>query len=263
MLFCGDAAAAKAQVATLIGDLGFEPVDIGGLVQALQGASRTGVPAGAAPREATEPETKMQNLRHVTWWCAWSGGAELLITGGLSLLSTPATPAAADGTLPLTPAEAWLDTLPWAALAMSAALGALLSAVGIAVAGLHGALPGIVAGPVHAGLGLLLRGWLHQQEVLALAARAKAIEPLLWIMTRAAWEDVHDFGSGLVALLLTPIYLIVDLVLMVFWIPLGLLVAAPRVAASSGVLCTATVVGSVVVCGAIALLARAARGARA
>jgi hypothetical protein len=35
MLFCGDDAAAKADVARLIADCGFEPVDVGGLVQAL------------------------------------------------------------------------------------------------------------------------------------------------------------------------------------------------------------------------------------
>lgn len=35
MLFCGDDAAAKSAVATLITDVGFEPVDVGGLVQAL------------------------------------------------------------------------------------------------------------------------------------------------------------------------------------------------------------------------------------
>lgn len=35
MLFCGDDAAAKARVAQLIADTGFEPVDVGGLVQAL------------------------------------------------------------------------------------------------------------------------------------------------------------------------------------------------------------------------------------
>jgi 8-hydroxy-5-deazaflavin:NADPH oxidoreductase len=35
MLFCGDDAAAKSSVATLIADVGFEPVDVGGLVQAL------------------------------------------------------------------------------------------------------------------------------------------------------------------------------------------------------------------------------------
>ncbi|MCB9732919.1 MAG: NADPH-dependent F420 reductase [Deltaproteobacteria bacterium] len=35
MLFCGDDAGAKARVAELIGDVGFEPVDVGGLVQAL------------------------------------------------------------------------------------------------------------------------------------------------------------------------------------------------------------------------------------
>lgn len=35
MLFCGDDPAAKAQVAGLIADCGFEPVDVGGLVQAL------------------------------------------------------------------------------------------------------------------------------------------------------------------------------------------------------------------------------------
>lgn len=35
MLFCGDDAQAKARVAELIADCGFEPVDVGGLVQAL------------------------------------------------------------------------------------------------------------------------------------------------------------------------------------------------------------------------------------
>jgi predicted dinucleotide-binding enzyme len=35
MLFCGDDAAAKASVGQLISDVGFEPVDVGGLVQAL------------------------------------------------------------------------------------------------------------------------------------------------------------------------------------------------------------------------------------
>lgn len=35
MLFCGDDAAAKTTVAELIGQLGWEPVDVGGLVQAL------------------------------------------------------------------------------------------------------------------------------------------------------------------------------------------------------------------------------------
>lgn len=35
MLFCGDDAGAKAQVSTLISDVGFEPLDTGGLVQAL------------------------------------------------------------------------------------------------------------------------------------------------------------------------------------------------------------------------------------
>jgi predicted dinucleotide-binding enzyme len=35
MLFCGDDAGAKARVGTLITDCGFEPVDVGGLVQAL------------------------------------------------------------------------------------------------------------------------------------------------------------------------------------------------------------------------------------
>ncbi|MDX2051690.1 MAG: NADPH-dependent F420 reductase [Polyangiaceae bacterium] len=35
MLFCGDDASAKANVASLITDLGFEPVDVGRLVQAL------------------------------------------------------------------------------------------------------------------------------------------------------------------------------------------------------------------------------------
>jgi predicted dinucleotide-binding enzyme len=35
MLFCGDDAAAKASAAALIADCGFEPVDVGGLVQAL------------------------------------------------------------------------------------------------------------------------------------------------------------------------------------------------------------------------------------
>ena len=35
MLFCGDDGAAKARVASLITDVGFEPVDMGGLVQAL------------------------------------------------------------------------------------------------------------------------------------------------------------------------------------------------------------------------------------
>ena len=35
MLFCGDDRAAKKRVATLITDCGFEPVDVGGLVQAL------------------------------------------------------------------------------------------------------------------------------------------------------------------------------------------------------------------------------------
>jgi len=35
MMYCGDDADAKAQVATLIGQLGWEPLDVGGLVQAL------------------------------------------------------------------------------------------------------------------------------------------------------------------------------------------------------------------------------------
>ena len=35
MFFCGDDAAAKARVAQLITDCGFEPLDVGGLVQAL------------------------------------------------------------------------------------------------------------------------------------------------------------------------------------------------------------------------------------
>jgi len=35
MFFCGDDASAKATVATLIADLGWEPFDVGGLVQAL------------------------------------------------------------------------------------------------------------------------------------------------------------------------------------------------------------------------------------
>jgi len=35
MFFCGDDAAAKARVASLITDCGFEPLDVGGLVQAL------------------------------------------------------------------------------------------------------------------------------------------------------------------------------------------------------------------------------------
>jgi predicted dinucleotide-binding enzyme len=35
MLFCGDDATAKARVGQLIADCGFEPVDVGGLVQAL------------------------------------------------------------------------------------------------------------------------------------------------------------------------------------------------------------------------------------
>lgn len=35
MLYCGDDRAAKAQVAELIGACGFEPVDVGGMVQAL------------------------------------------------------------------------------------------------------------------------------------------------------------------------------------------------------------------------------------
>src|SRR5690606_35097360 len=35
MLFCGDDEQAKTEVATLIRDVGFEPLDVGGLVQAL------------------------------------------------------------------------------------------------------------------------------------------------------------------------------------------------------------------------------------
>jgi hypothetical protein len=35
MLYCGDDAAAKDTVAQLIGQLGWEPLDVGGLVQAL------------------------------------------------------------------------------------------------------------------------------------------------------------------------------------------------------------------------------------
>jgi len=35
MLFCGDDAAAKSAVAKLVADVGFEPVDVGGLAQAL------------------------------------------------------------------------------------------------------------------------------------------------------------------------------------------------------------------------------------
>jgi hypothetical protein len=35
MLYCGDDAAAKQQVAGLIGQLGWQPLDAGGLVQAL------------------------------------------------------------------------------------------------------------------------------------------------------------------------------------------------------------------------------------
>lgn len=35
MLFCGDDGAAKAHVATLIAEVGYEPVDVGGLAQAL------------------------------------------------------------------------------------------------------------------------------------------------------------------------------------------------------------------------------------
>ncbi len=35
MLFCGDDRAAKERVGKLIADCGFEPVDVGGLVQAL------------------------------------------------------------------------------------------------------------------------------------------------------------------------------------------------------------------------------------
>lgn len=35
MMFCGDDGPAKARVATLIADCGFEPVDVGGLPQAL------------------------------------------------------------------------------------------------------------------------------------------------------------------------------------------------------------------------------------
>jgi 8-hydroxy-5-deazaflavin:NADPH oxidoreductase len=35
MLFCGDDVAAKARVGQLIGDCGFEPVDVGGIAQAL------------------------------------------------------------------------------------------------------------------------------------------------------------------------------------------------------------------------------------
>lgn len=35
MLFCGDNTVAKEKVASLIADVGFEPVDVGGLVQAL------------------------------------------------------------------------------------------------------------------------------------------------------------------------------------------------------------------------------------
>lgn len=35
MMFCGDEAAAKATVAELIAQLGFEPLDVGGLEQAL------------------------------------------------------------------------------------------------------------------------------------------------------------------------------------------------------------------------------------
>ena len=34
-VFCGDDSAAKARVAPLIADCGFEPVDVGGLAQAL------------------------------------------------------------------------------------------------------------------------------------------------------------------------------------------------------------------------------------
>jgi 8-hydroxy-5-deazaflavin:NADPH oxidoreductase len=35
MFFCGDDAAAKQQVGTLIDQLGWQPLDVGGLVQAL------------------------------------------------------------------------------------------------------------------------------------------------------------------------------------------------------------------------------------
>ena len=35
MFYCGDDASAKTTVATLIADLGWEPFDVGGLVQAL------------------------------------------------------------------------------------------------------------------------------------------------------------------------------------------------------------------------------------
>lgn len=63
MLFCGDDPAAKARVGELIGDVGFEPVDVGGLVQALHLEHMTLLWIRMARAEGSSPNLVWAALR--------------------------------------------------------------------------------------------------------------------------------------------------------------------------------------------------------
>jgi hypothetical protein len=182
----------------------------------------------------------------------WLGGCTLGLQALFSAIADAVT--AAPEVAPPDGSVSFAGAVPALATGCSAILGGLVGFVGVGLRGWRGALPGVVAGPVHALVGLVLHGWVKSQEALAAEATREFIEPLMFGLSRSVWRDAHDFGSVLVALVLMPILWILDSVLMIVWLTLGTLYAAPRLVGVALVWCAISfvLVGMMWAAGAVA-----------
>ena len=142
------------------------------------------------------------------------------------------------------------------AVGTSAAIGAMAACLaGLVLGALRGRwalIPVALAGPLHAGVGLALHGVMVTQAHLAKAALDRFLAPWTWVTTSWLWSEVHDFGTGVVAVVLTPFTFLVDVLILTVAALVGSVVASPRVLLVT--LVWLAITGAV--CGVVALVAR-------
>lgn len=144
-----------------------------------------------------------------------------------------------------------------------AAAGFLVgSPVVIGLLGRWGLGPLALAGPVQAGVGLLLSGFVRAQAAAADARTQALVDDWAFPLTRWLAGQVHDVGTFLVALILGIFTVVLDLLLLIPTVMVAMAVSSPPLF-GVGLLWTGATAGVVLAAVGVAALARRVLAGRA